>query len=138
VFLGKEKAGLLQAAIDDYVARIERFYPVRTIYGKKPRVIDQALHRRRQRTYVTGLSEDGDVCDSLKFAGHLRTLMEDSTKELMFVVGEAEGLDPPVREKCDALLSLSPMTLNHRIARLVLVEQVYRALSIIHRTPYHR
>jgi len=64
--------------------------------------------------------------------------MERGTKEVIFLIGGADGFGSGWRERCDTVLSLSPLTFSHRLARLVLVEQVYRALSIIHNRPYHR
>jgi 23S rRNA (pseudouridine1915-N3)-methyltransferase len=57
---------------------------------------------------------------------------------MIFVIGSAEGLDNRVKERADLLLSLSDMTFTHEIARLLLVEQIYRAFTIIKNIKYHR
>jgi 23S rRNA (pseudouridine1915-N3)-methyltransferase len=63
---------------------------------------------------------------------------QDGGRDVAFVIGGDEGLSDAVRAKAGLVLSLSPMTLPHRLARLVLVEQVYRAFSILRGEPYHK
>jgi len=138
LFMGKKRAGLLHDGIEDYLARIQNTYEARIISGKKNGEMARFLNRTSQGSYVIGLAEKGQSFNSAEFAHCLREIMERGKKEIVFLVGEADGLDAALQENCDMLLSLSPMTFNHRLARLVLLEQVYRALSIIQNTPYHR
>jgi 23S rRNA (pseudouridine1915-N3)-methyltransferase len=60
------------------------------------------------------------------------------TKEIAFVIGGPNGLSNAVRERADLVLALSRMTLTHELARVVLMEQIYRAFAIIHDLPYQR
>ncbi|MDR0588745.1 MAG: 23S rRNA (pseudouridine(1915)-N(3))-methyltransferase RlmH [Burkholderiales bacterium] len=62
----------------------------------------------------------------------------DEARDVVFVVGSADGLDPALKTRADDLWSLSAATLPHGLARLILVEQLYRAISIINHHPYHR
>jgi 23S rRNA (pseudouridine1915-N3)-methyltransferase len=138
LFAGKKQAGLLQEGIETYVGRIRRFFAAEILSGKKEREISHFLKLLTKESYLIGLAEGGTSFTSEHFAGFLKGLMERGVKEIVFLIGGADGFGPGWRERCDTILSLSPLTFSHRLARLVLVEQVYRALSIINNTPYHR
>ncbi len=138
LFGGREKAGLFQEGIEDYVGRIRRFLAAEMLSGKKEGEISRFLNQLPRRSHLIGLAEGGKSCTSGQFAGLLQGFMERGTKEVIFLIGGADGFGSGWRERCDTVLSLSPLTFSHRLARLVLVEQVYRALSIIHNRPYHR
>jgi 23S rRNA (pseudouridine1915-N3)-methyltransferase len=62
----------------------------------------------------------------------------DEGREVAFLIGGPDGLDPAVRQEADLVLALSALTLPHALARVVLAEQLYRAFSILHNHPYHR
>jgi 23S rRNA (pseudouridine1915-N3)-methyltransferase len=81
------------------------------------------------------LTEEGDSFSSLAFA---RQLEGSGSSRLVFVIGGADGLEPALKAQAAWALSLSPMTLPHELARLLLLEQLYRALSIQQGGPYHR
>ncbi len=138
LFGGRERAGPFQEGIDDYVTRINRFFSTEVLSGKKESEISRFLHRLPRGSYLIGLAEEGESFTSLQFAQLLQGLMERGTKEVILLVGGADGLEPGWREQCDIILSLSPLTFSHQLARLVLLEQMYRALSIIYNKPYHR
>jgi 23S rRNA (pseudouridine1915-N3)-methyltransferase len=85
------------------------------------------------RAFTVLLSRDGKTLDSI----HFSTWMEErrqSGRDLCFVIGGPRGLD---LESCDMRLSFGPMTLPHQLARVVLLEQIYRAHKILAREPYH-
>ena len=85
------------------------------------------------RAYVVLLSGDGEAMDSLEFSNWLEERRQEG-RDLCFVIGGPKGLQ---LERCDLKLSLGPMTLPHQLARVVLVEQLYRAHKILARQPYH-
>ena len=87
------------------------------------------------RGTVIAVTPGGDSLDSTAFARRLRTW---SSPAAVFVVGGPLGLAPSFLERADRRLSLSAMTLPHDLARLVLVEQLYRAVTILHHVPYHK
>jgi 23S rRNA (pseudouridine1915-N3)-methyltransferase len=91
-----------------------------------------------ERGYVVVLDERGQTLDSLKFAKWLERLTIDSPHGIHFVVGGDVGLHESVRQRADLLLSLSAMTLPHQIARVVLVEQIYRACTLMRNISYHK
>jgi 23S rRNA (pseudouridine1915-N3)-methyltransferase len=85
------------------------------------------------RAYVVLLASDGKEFDSIEFSKFLEERRQ-SGRDLCFVVGGPRGLD---LDSCDMRLSLGRMTLPHQLARVVLLEQLYRANKIIAREPYH-
>lgn len=85
-------------------------------------------------SHVFALSEEGLCVNSKKFAQHLGTLNRNMT----FVIGGAAGLHPEVKVAANELLSLSPLTFTHEMARVLLLEQIYRAVSILHNRSYHK
>jgi 23S rRNA (pseudouridine1915-N3)-methyltransferase len=84
------------------------------------------------------LDERGQVIDSLKFAKWLERLTIDSPHGVNFVVGGDVGLDATIKQRADKLLSLSPMTLPHQLARVILLEQIYRACTLMRGISYHK
>jgi 23S rRNA (pseudouridine1915-N3)-methyltransferase len=86
-----------------------------------------------ERAYVCLLASDGQTLDSVAFSKFLEERRQ-SGRDLCFVVGGPRGLD---LEECDMKLSFGPMTLPHQLARVVLLEQVYRAHKILAGEPYH-
>jgi 23S rRNA (pseudouridine1915-N3)-methyltransferase len=89
--------------------------------------------RIRERDHVVLLASDGRAFDSVELSRWLEERRQDG-RDVCFVVGGPRGLD---LERCDTRLSLGPMTLPHQLARVVLLEQLYRAHKILAREPYH-
>jgi 23S rRNA (pseudouridine1915-N3)-methyltransferase len=95
---------------------------------------DEHVARRiPERAFLVLLASDGRTFDSVGFSRFLEERRE-SGLDLCFVIGGPRGLD---LERCDLRLSLGPMTLPHQLARVVLLEQLYRAHKILAREPYH-
>ena len=138
-------------AIDRYLKRIRHFYPIEVIEVPAERgrqtQSDAATMRSQSsrlvaaippRGTVVVLDERGQMLDSLKFARWLERLTIDSPHGIHFVVGGDLGLDDTVRNRADKVLSLSAMTLPHQVARVVLLEQIYRACTLIRNIRYHK
>ncbi|MEA3333103.1 MAG: 23S rRNA (pseudouridine(1915)-N(3))-methyltransferase RlmH, partial [Pseudomonadota bacterium] len=83
------------------------------------------------------LDERGRSMGSRDFAIFLQRLLESGHQNLVFFCGGPFGYDPSLRKAADHLVSLSPMTFPHELARLLLFEQLYRAMTIINNEPYH-
>lgn len=94
---------------------------------------EQLLRRVPERAFVCALDSGGERLDSLQFAAFIED-RRASGRDLCFVVGGPHGLAPA---RWDHSLSLGPMTLPHQLARVVLLEQIYRAHKIIAGEPYH-
>ena len=89
--------------------------------------------RIRERDHVVLLTSDGRQLDSVELSRWLEDRRQDG-RDICFVIGGPRGLD---LDRCDTRLSLGPMTLPHQLARVVLLEQLYRAHKILAREPYH-
>ena len=142
----------LAAVVDRYLNRIKHFFPIEAIEiapGKGGQSAkDAAIIRARdsagllaaipQKGFVVVLDERGQPFDSLKFAKWLERLTVDQPHGVTFVMGGDVGLDDSVRQRADKVVSLSAMTLPHQLARVVLVEQIYRACTLMRNIPYHK
>lgn len=89
------------------------------------------------QVHVIALDVGGRVLSSTGLAEHLSELMLRSRSDIAFVLGGAAGLSAEVRERADETMSLSALTLPHQLARVVLLEQLYRSFRIIRNEPYH-
>ena len=84
---------------------------------------------------VISLTEEGKQFNSIELCS---LLLNFKNKKINFLIGDADGINTDIKEKSDLLLSLSPLTFPHELARLILLEQIYRAISISNNSPYHR
>ena len=91
----------------------------------------------RTPTHLILLDPRGKLLSSEAFAAHLGRVRDSGTQHIMLAIGPADGWTDAARDRADLLLSLGPMTLPHELARVVLAEQVYRALTILAGHPYH-
>ncbi len=133
--VGKMRDRHLGAACDDYVERARRHLPVEVV-----EVADDAELVRRipAASVVVALEPGGESWDTARFADFLGKQMLHGTRALAFLIGGADGLPRAAVGRASLRLSLSALTLPHRLARVVLCEQVYRALSILRGEPYSR
>jgi 23S rRNA (pseudouridine1915-N3)-methyltransferase len=91
----------------------------------------------RPREWLIALDERGDSLSSEAWAGLLEKAAEEQATGLVFAIGGAYGHGEAVRSQARQCISLSPMVLNHQVARVLVLEQLYRAWTIIRREPYH-
>jgi 23S rRNA (pseudouridine1915-N3)-methyltransferase len=148
--IGKPRNPSLAAVISDYEARARRYWPleVRELREESARRASPEMVRHREGDRVLGAVSDGArvvACDaqgremsSEDFAAWLRRERERAERDVAFVIGGAHGLAQRVLERADSRLSFSRWTLPHEMARLVLVEQLYRAGTIVRGEPYHK
>lgn len=130
-FTGKTFQGPLKESVEEYRSRISRYAPVEIIEAKQLRL------QPREGKHVI-LSPEGKTLSSEEFSRLIGKNMDAGTRHLFFYIGGPEGLDGSIREKADFVLSFSPMTFNHQLIRVMLLEQVYRAFTIIRGEPYHK
>lgn len=98
---------------------------------------DNLRARIPERAVAVALTERGRELSSREFARFIAGV-RDSGRDLAFIIGGADGLDPSLLEQADERLSLSRLTFPHELVRAILAEQLYRAFSILRGDPYHR
>ena len=98
----------------------------------------EALKPHLQDAYVIACDEHGQAMASRAFAGQMAKLRDDGNRRLVVVIGGADGLDPSLLSAANAKLAFGPQTWPHALARVMLAEQIYRAVTILAGSPYHR
>ena len=96
------------------------------------------LEEIKEKDYVIALDQGGKKMDSLQFAKALEQKISYHPGRLVFLIGGYAGFTDPLRRRCNLIISFSDLTFSHDIFRIVCLEQVYRALTIIHGITYHR
>jgi 23S rRNA (pseudouridine1915-N3)-methyltransferase len=147
--VGKARNPALGEAIRDYETRAARYWPLDVHEVREERAAGMSLEKVKEREGIR-LAEKvperaqtvaceigGKSLDSAQFAEFLQNAREQD-RDLAFLIGGAFGLSSTVATRSTMKLSLSPWTLPHEIARLVLVEQIYRAGTIVRGEPYHK
>jgi len=139
VFLGKTRNPHLKALLDDYRRRIARFSPIEIVEWKTtdggPWSVAEARGKGDPGPVVL-LDAGGQAFTSEEFARWLAKRERSGARKLVFLLGGAEGFADETKKKADELLSLGPMTLPHELARVVLLEQLYRAFAFLRDHPY--
>ena len=147
--VGRLRAGPEMLLIDDYLGRFDRtgralgLGPVTVVEVEDKKgggmAAEAALLARvvPEGAVLCVLDERGEVMGSPAFATRLGQ-WRDAGRDLAFVIGGADGIDPGLRARADAALSFGPMVWPHMLVRVMLAEQLYRAASILAGGPYHR
>lgn len=139
--VGRARADAAAPLVADFVSRLAKFVAVDDIVLRPDRddkTAERMLKEAGPGRWLVALDERGKTYDSHEFAQFVGKLLESGKAEIVFVIGGADGLPPEVKKRADHLLSLSAMTLPHRLARLLLVEQLYRAHCILKGVPYQK
>jgi 23S rRNA (pseudouridine1915-N3)-methyltransferase len=137
LMLGRTRRAEMRAVIEDYVKRIARQCPVEISELRDGDAAMKKLEADRAATAVL-LDASGKAYSSEAFAKWLGELRDRGTRELIFVCGDADGFSQELRERVTAKISLSALTYSHELARVMLVEQIYRAFAILAGSPYPR
>lgn len=133
--VGKTKEEWLETAISEYLKRLTPIAQFEFLFLKD----DTSLldHLKEEPAQFITLDEGGKQFSSVQFSQFLQQQLDRNGPRLNFVIGGAEGLPPSLKSHTPNL-SLSPMTLTHQMVRLLLVEQIYRALEIQRGSRYHK
>ena len=132
---GKLKDKGLRALVDDYLGRIRRYARCEELELRDAEGFERV---NRDGVFVVALEVDGEALSSTELSRKLERWLSQGKGVVAFAIGGAEGLPRSFSGSADFRLSLSRLTLPHRLARLLLAEQVYRALSIARGEPYAR
>lgn len=133
---------------DDYIFRLQ-YYNLRATVEECPPVrrhdqrgiiveqTERLIRRLRPDDYVVVLDERGKQLSSEEFAKQFAQIIARRARRVVFIIGGAYGVGHTLRARADLVVSLSSLTLPHELARLVLCEQLYRAMTILRGEPYH-
>jgi len=133
----------------EYIKRMPRELPLSVVEikpeprGSKTREQLLAAEKTRLQAALSGfnrivvLDERGTDLTTMKLAQRLEDWMREGG-DTAFIIGGADGIDEELKQRSDAMIRLSSLTLPHAMARLVLCEQLYRAVSVVKNHPYHR
>jgi 23S rRNA (pseudouridine1915-N3)-methyltransferase len=135
----RAKNELPEQIIAEYVNRSARYLSCQThLFNSEEELFKRLDHRQgRTTSFVVLLDSRGKQLTSEEFATYLERLRDNGTQDIVFAIGPADGWSPESLQRANLLLSLGRMTLPHQLARVILAEQVYRALTILSGHPYH-
>lgn len=138
----------MKELIGDYLGRLERFARVEIIEARDQagadarKVIEkegeEIISRVEGDQFIVALDERGRQMSSFELSEFIEKHQISGTRQITFVLGGHGGLAEAVRRRADRVLSLSNMTLTHEMARILLIEQLYRAYTILHDLPYQK
>lgn len=138
---GKPALIYAKKGIEEYLKRLSRGAKVELIYLKagSSEVVSADLLARSEGTFRIALDERGKDWTTDQFVKKVNALeMDPGIKTISLLIGASDGHTPELREKANAIWALSPLTLQHELALVVLLEQLYRAYTIKRGEPYHR
>lgn len=150
IAIGKTDEAYLQKGIEIFLKRIPHYIPFElklipdikntknmSEMQQKEKEGDLILQQLTNADEVFLLDENGQVYSSVEFARILEKKMGSGIKRLVFVIGGPYGFSAQMYARANAKISLSPMTFSHQMVRLIFLEQLYRAMTILKGEPYH-
>jgi 23S rRNA (pseudouridine1915-N3)-methyltransferase len=138
-WIGKTKEPAIQLLTDEYLKRLSRYADAQGIALKDESALLKLCGREARpiRHTLVLLDSRGKQISSEEFAEFLGNHQDRNSSPLLFAIGPANGFTAATRQEANLLLSLGKMTLAHELARVVLLEQLYRAFTILKGHPYH-
>lgn len=151
IALGKIKEKFLKDGIDEFLKRLTPYASVEILELSPIEIKDENLTQKvldqegdkilahiKPQSFVITMEIKGKMLSSEEFAQKIEDLTNDGVSEIVFVIGSSCGISPNVSARANLKLSMSKMTFLHQFARLILVEQIYRAFKIIKGETYHK
>lgn len=148
--IGKCAHTYLQNGLDLYCKKLKHYIPIEYVEWPEPKAArtadkekslslqaDFIVSKLAAEDYLILMDEQGAVFTSRQFAAQINKWMIQSSKRIIFLIGGAFGFHPKIYALAKAKISLSHMTFSHDMVRLILLEQVYRACTILKNEPYH-
>lgn len=147
-WIGKTFQDFTQKGYQEFLLRIQKFTSVSIVEiadlkGQtqantiKKQEAEKILLKIKPEDYLVLLDEKGKSFSSIEFASFIEKKENQSIKKLIFLIGGAYGFDEKIYARANEKISLSKMTFSHQLIRLIFMEQLYRAYTIIHNFPYH-
>ncbi len=146
-YSGASNPSYIEEGMEKFIKRINHYIPfeidhlklgkVKSPKKKAEKEKDLVLRNLKPADYLILLDENGQNFTSEAFSSYLQHLFNQGHQKIIFLAGGSHGFHEVLKQKADAQVALSQMTLNHEHVRLFFIEQVYRALTIIHNAPYH-
>ena len=145
IWVGKTREKNLKALHDEYLKRLGFFAGTEIIEVKEAQAHEgpdiegnRILQKLNPKSFVCLLGVTGDSLTSHQLAKKIETWQDRGLREICFVIGGADGVSAEVAERADVRLSLSFLTFTHEMARVILLEQLYRGYTIIKGFPYQK
>jgi len=148
VWIGKTKDAGLSKLTSDFLARLQRFVPVEITELKDPKTGDdrrqlaaeeeKLLAALDANDRVIVLDAEGQAWSSQQLATFVGRHLGSNPRRLTFVIGGYGGITKPVKDRAEKLWSLSPLTFTHEMTRVLVIEQLYRAMCILKNHPYSK
>jgi 23S rRNA (pseudouridine1915-N3)-methyltransferase len=150
LFIGKENLEELQTVSQDYISKINNYNPfeIEAIpYLKNTKSLPVELQKKQEsellikkispQDIVVLLDERGKEFSSLQFSQFIQQRLNSGCKNVLFIIGGVYGFSEELYQRSNFTLSMSKLTFPHKLARLIFVEQLYRAFTILKGEPYH-
>lgn len=148
ICIGKIKEEYITKGIAEYKKRIEGYTKLEIVELKEYNTLDinknienegkEILEKIKNDEYVITLEIEGNQLDSVTFSSQLEKLPTYGNSKIVLVIGGSNGLSDEVKKRSNYALSFSKMTFPHQLMRLILMEQIYRALTIMNNKEYHK
>jgi 23S rRNA (pseudouridine1915-N3)-methyltransferase len=138
-WIGKTKEPAIQSLTDEYLKRLSHYADAQGMALKDESALQKLCsgNARSAKNTLVLLDSHGKQLSSEEFAKFLGDYLDRNPLPLLFAVGAANGFSDEIRQEANLLLSLGKMTVAHELARVVLLEQLYRAFTILKGHPYH-
>ena len=151
IALGKIKENFLKDGVNEFLKRLTPYASLEIVELTPIEIKDESLTAKvleeegekilshiKENSYVITLEIHGKQLSSEEFASRINEIGNSGVSEIVFIIGSSCGLSPLVSARADFKLSMSKMTFLHKFARLILVEQIYRAFKILKGEKYHK
>ena len=136
-WIGKTKEPAVQALTSEYLKRIARYLPAESLELASEATLLKQIEKSVPRPFLVLLDSRGKQLSSEEVAEFIERQQDCGTQSMLFAIGSADGFSLEALKTADFQLSLGKMTLAHELARVVLLEQIYRAFTILKKHPYH-
>jgi len=147
IWVGKTQETWIKEGIEEYANRIRRYSPfeISEVKEEKTAILEIMRQREGERIlkllpkncHLALLDQSGGQHSSETFAKFIEKERDNATNELVFAIGGAYGFGDSLKKAADVIITLSPMTFTHQMVRVIFLEQLYRAFTILNKESYH-